>query len=70
MKAACGCVVVALTLTVVLAGPIQQQEPLTLGERVKRALREKGITLEKLPQIMAEFKVGDIWSDCGEIYWK
>ena len=65
MKAACGCVVIALTLTVVLAGPLQQ---LTLGEMVKLALREKGIPMELLSQAKADFKVGDIWSDCGKSY--
>ena len=68
MKAACCCVVIALTLTVVLAGPIQQQKPLTLGERVILAFKEKGIALEKLPQTKEYFKVGDIWSDCGKCY--
>lgn len=43
--------------------------PADLGERVRKALQTKGISLEKVlssQRYLKELQVGDIWSDCGK----
>ena len=61
----CG-VVLAVSLFMVVS-----TEPLDLGDRVWKALEEKGIGREKLAQMVAaeekdvKDNVGDIWTNCG-----
>lgn len=62
MKYLLGLVVVILVLGTASARP-------DFGERVRRALETKGISLEKVLSKQRGFivkDVGDIWSDCGK----
>ncbi len=61
----CG-VVLAVSLFMVVS-----TKPLDLGDKVWKALEEKGIGREKLAQMVAaeekdvKDNVGDIWTNCG-----
>ena len=74
MKIACGFLILSLAVALVSARPKKDQPLLDLGERVRLALAQQGITLEKLPQAkrnstLKHARVGDIWSDCGKSFF-